>query len=153
MFKTMERFRKKVLVDPETGCHVWQGAKIRGGYGHFRDYDKMVPAHRFHWEVIHGKVPDDLKVCHSCANPACVNPAHLYLDTHARNMAKMSEAGRIARGGKHGQSKLKEEQVREIIDLFRTGKYAKSEIARRFGVTRETVSKVVSGKRWRHVTN
>jgi len=150
--RTPHRFSKKVAVNPETGCHEWTGAKVRGGYGHFRDGEKMVPAHRYQWELIHGEVPDDLKVCHSCANPVCVNPAHLYLDTHRSNMAKMSKSGRIAKGRTHGAAKLNEGLVLKIIELYATNRYSKRQLGRMFGVTGETIAKVVTRKRWRHVT-
>jgi len=148
-----ERFKKKVSVDQETGCHVWNGAKVRGGYGHFRVGKRMVPAHRWIWESIHGQAPSNMKVCHSCNNASCVNPAHLYLDTHSSNMTKMGKLGRLARGAKHGHAKLEEADIVKILDLYNNHRYGKNELGRMFGVTSETIAKVVTGKRWRHVTN
>lgn len=51
-----------------------------------------------------------------------------------------------ARGGTHCCAKLSDEQVREILRLWRTGEYMQKEIAARFGVRQNTVSRIVNGK-------
>lgn len=150
--KAKLRFSKKVNKTADDGCHVWIGARTRGNYGHFRLGKKMVSAHRVIWEEIHGPIPSNMRVCHACNNPSCVNPAHLYLDTHSSNMNKMSDMGRLAKGVRHGNAKLTDQKVQQIHEMKSSGKYSNSEIAKTFGVTSETISKVLTGKRWRHVT-
>jgi hypothetical protein len=61
---------------PELGqCWIWTGALCRG-YGYFRDV-KMVPAHRFVWELAQGNIPARLEIDHLCRVRNCVNPKHL----------------------------------------------------------------------------
>lgn len=43
-----------------------------------------------------------MHVLHSCDNPPCCNPAHLFLGTNADNTADRHAKGRDARGAAHG---------------------------------------------------
>lgn len=71
------RFRAKVRVCEESGCHIWT-ASLSKGYGRFSARKKFIYAHRFAWLVEHGSLPPrPLHLDHLCRRPACVNPAHL----------------------------------------------------------------------------
>ena len=78
-------------------CWLWHGCKFHHGYGNYgKEY-----AHRVMWEWAHGEPPKmGLLVLHTCDNPSCVNPAHLYLGDQAQNMHDREE-----RGGTHNASK------------------------------------------------
>ena len=65
-----ERLRAHVVVDPETGCHVWTSTLAKGGYGRV-----LVSAHRLAWELAHGPIPEGMLVLHKCDNPPCCTPA------------------------------------------------------------------------------
>ena len=41
------------------------------------------------------QVSDDLEVCHTCDNPPCCNPTHLWKGTHQANMQDAREKGRL----------------------------------------------------------
>lgn len=77
-------------VDPVTGCHVWQGAKCKLGYGRmWYEGRGGRPAQRVRFEREFGPIPDGGTICHRCDNPTCVNPAHLFLGTQLDNMRDM----------------------------------------------------------------
>jgi HNH endonuclease len=65
------------LVDPVTGCWVWQRSRLPSGYGQMRDGGRMRRAHRVYYERFRGPIPAGLHLDHLCRNAACVNPAHL----------------------------------------------------------------------------
>lgn len=75
-----ERFWEKVDKRPGDGCWVWTGSQHRGWrlpYGKFWMNGRMVPAHVWAWEQVHGPVPAGRQLDHVCDNPPCVRPGHL----------------------------------------------------------------------------
>ena len=124
------------------GCWLWQGHRDRHGYG----VRGGRLAHRVAWELARGPIPAGLSVCHHCDEPACVNPEHLFVATHAENMADRGRKGRAARGERNGRAKLTAEQAAAI--RARAGESHRS-LAREFGVDRTTVRDIVRGVIWR----
>jgi hypothetical protein len=74
---------------PVSQCWEWQGHRDKHGYGYFHGI-----VTRIMWVHAHGSIDPGLKVCHSCDNPPCVNPAHLFLGTQKDNIHDMCRKGR-----------------------------------------------------------
>lgn len=91
----LERLLSRVLVDEVTDCWIYQGGKNNIGYGMIRDDKKMRTTHRVSYEEHNNvKIPPGMCVCHTCDNPSCVNPAHLWLGSHKDNSKDMVAKGR-----------------------------------------------------------
>ena len=134
------------------GCWPWIGHIQTGGYGHFSLRGKLVVAHRAAWAAINGSVPEDKAVCHTCDNPCCVRPDHLFLGTQAENMQDAARKGRTgkAKGETDGMAKLCRHCVKRIREEFANGESG-VRIAARYGVYFTTVYKVVRRETWKHV--
>ena len=65
------------LIDPKSGCWVWQHSKTRQGYGQVTINTRVLRAHRVFYERFNGPIPTGAVVHHTCHNRACVNPEHL----------------------------------------------------------------------------
>lgn len=146
------RFWKHVTIGQPDECWPWTGAHYSSGYGNVGVLDDdLIPrtrgAHRIAWELRVGPIPPGLSVLHRCDTPACVNPDHLFLGTHADNMADMVAKGREARGTRNGQAKLTEQQVGEIRLAHGTIPFA--DLAARFGISRSQLARILNGERWR----
>lgn len=132
-------------------CWLWTGYKRpKGGYGEVylgtKPNRERVLAHRAVYETFNGSAADAL-VCHSCDNPSCVNPKHLFLGTIQDNMDDRNSKQRQARGESNASSKLSEEDVKMLRKDGRTHSYW----ANQFGVAESTISEARSGKTWKHV--
>ena len=141
-------------VVTEAGCWEWVGSRTPKGYGkvHFKGRTKR--AHRISYELAHGPIPNGLTVCHTCDNPPCINPAHLFLGTNADNRRDMMAKGRScapkrpASGERNGFAKLTAAIVREIRALAAAGSLTKVEIGRRYGISGAHVANIASGRSW-----
>jgi hypothetical protein len=88
------RFNQKYKINEVTDCWEWQNATNNIGYGFIRDGKKMRTAHRVSHELHLGDIPKGSVVCHSCDNPKCVNPDHLWTGTMRDNHNDMVSKGR-----------------------------------------------------------
>ena len=129
-------------------CLTWDDARDKDGYGVFKLAGKQWRTHRY---VMH-KMGHDIEnkmVLHKCDNPSCYRPDHLYVGTAKDNTLDMMRRGRGVdnRGSKHGMSKLTEEDVR----LIKSSSMSGVATAKKFGVSKTTISEIRSGKHWAHV--
>lgn len=132
----INRFSEKYIVRLN-GCWEWQGASYTNGYGVFHG----TSAHRWSYEYHKGTIPKGMLVCHTCDNPPCVNPTHLFLGTTKDNARDRDEKGR-------GRATLTNETV---LAIYHSNDSAKV-LANRYSTTQRNVWGIKSGRTWSKVT-
>lgn len=138
------RLFRRANLDGPNGCWEWTGRRDDSGYGVINEDGKPVAVHRVSYETFVGPIPPGLLACHTCDNPPCFRPDHLFAGTHAENMRDMASKGR----GRHvTNSHLTEEQARAIIADARSDR----EIGETYGVHPSTVWYIKSGRSWKHL--
>lgn len=152
-----ERFWIKVQVieqDPDA-CWEWQAYRNPLGYGVVgTSQGQTALAHRVAYELHHGvEIPAGQLVCHTCDNPGCCRPDHLWAGTNADNMADMvaKGRGRAPKGTASPNAKLAEDDVRSIRQRYAAGNVTQQALADEYGVTQRVISLIVLNRSYTEV--
>ena len=138
-------FWSKVGKRGPDDCWEWT-ASFNKGYGSVSLDGVTLRANRVSYAIANGD-PGEIYVCHTCDNPACVNPSHLWTGTMPENNADRDQKDRQVKGVKHGRARLTEEQVKAI----RESKETQQILAGRYGVVQQIISRIINRKIWRHI--
>lgn len=144
------RFWNKVKVISNS-CWEWQGGKNKNGYGKFNvtygfgEY-KDISAHRYSYQLKYKIIPADMWVCHTCDNPPCVNPDHLFLGNVQDNVNDCVAKNRHARGENNFNAKLTNQDVISIRERCNI-----DQLAKEFDVSRRSILDIIDLKTWKHV--
>ncbi len=140
-------------VLPNGDCWEWVVATFPNGYGRVRYKGKMMQTHRMAYIFKYGQIPDGKLVCHTCDNPLCINPDHLFLGTSLDNTHDMIKKGRAIyfKGEQVWKHKLKEQQVIDIRSKYASKRYTQQQLADEYKVSRHTIFSIIYKKTWKHI--
>ena len=150
----VERFEEKVKKG--AGCWLWQSAFGTNGYGFFwvGGKKRQEYAHRVAWRIANDwqEVPEGKVVMHSCDNPCCIEPEHLFLGTQPANIADMDRKGRrrTLKGSERSTAKLSEADIPVIRQRLRGGESCEK-ICIDYRVSPELIRHIKKGRIWTHV--
>lgn len=130
------------------GCWVWKGTIDGYGYGVIDYIGKRYRAHVLSLEFDGRPVPKGMLGCHHCDNPSCVNPSHIYPGTQKDNANDAVSRKRLAFGERNFNAKLSESDVLEIRNI---SGHSPTAISKIYGVSRQTISKIINREIWRHL--
>ncbi len=144
---SLKRFWSKVAITADDEqCWLWLAGCFHSGYGSFGFNGKVQRAHRVSWQLTYGEIPETLQVLHTCDNPLCVNPHHLFLGTDQINSDDKLSKGRQVRGQKHARSKIANKDVAQVRKLYSEGGISQYKLASKFGITQSQVSLIINMK-------
>lgn len=144
-------------VDTTGDCWLWTRSLSTHGYGQQWHNGKLLRSHRIAWLLTHGPIPHGQCVCHTCDNPKCCNPRHLFLGTQRENLRDMVAKGRNHVppagswiGTRNVRAKLTPDAVRAIRADYAAGASLRK-LSERFGVAHTAIASVLKRRTWAHV--
>lgn len=174
------RFASKLIKRGNNECWGWNGAKFKYGYGAFKVRGVMYKAHRISWFLATGIDPVKNVICHTCDNPSCSNPKHLFSGTHMDNARDKIKKGRApsgayiqackradacrgkrnarhthpettARGERQHMAKLTDKIVATMRVEYSLGGISYAKIASKYGITASAAFSAIKRESWAHV--
>jgi hypothetical protein len=150
-----KRFWSYVRIGEPDECWPWKGGLFTNGYGQFRFGKKKLKAHRCAYILTNGLFPRGKpKGLHSCDNPPCCNPAHIFPGTLSDNARDRHSKGRAApcvlcplRGEENPSAKLCVGQILEIRAFAQSGE-SQRKIAQKYNVSQSQIGNIVKGRSW-----
>lgn len=150
-----EIFWSFVDIQGPDDCWEWLGCKNSQGYGRFRVVGCTRQAHQISWVISNGEIPNlfegfPSQICHKCDNLSCINPNHLFLGNAKLNKKDSASKGRNfkPKGSANGRAKLIESEVNVIKLWLEEGVLIQGQIAKRYGISDMTVSRINTGLCW-----
>lgn len=150
--KDLARFWTKVEILGPDDCWRWSAGASWDGYGKFGKCVQGITityrAHRIAY--ISSKGETNLRVCHTCNNRLCCNPAHLFAGTQSENIQQCYDDGRrlSLRGANSGTAKLTEDDVRQIRAMYRNG-VRQRELRKIFLISSSNMSYICNNHTWK----
>lgn len=143
--------RKISFTVNENGCfEVDSHVPNTNGYTVATIRGKRKLLHRHAYEECFGDIPEGMLICHKCDNKKCINPEHLEVGTHRKNVQDAIDRGLYSTGENHPNSKLTENEVRSIKVMLNSG-MKNADIAKVTKTRADAIYDIKHGKRWKHV--
>ncbi len=148
----IKRFWEKVDKSPGQGangdCWEWI-SQSKDSYQRISYKNQLIYVHRLSFFLHHGKWANPM-TCHTCDNPRCVNPTHLFEGTNLDNVKDMVAKKRHTLGSKNNWATITEKDVEKILSARMT-ELSATEIAKNLNLSSSLVEPIIYGENWKHV--
>ncbi len=152
----LRRIAKRIKTTTDTDdCWEHSYAPDKNGYAtiyiNYQKYRLSRFIYEYHYQE---DIPKNMLICHSCDNPKCVNPKHLFIGSHKDNMKDMVNKNRQAKGENQGTSKLTTIEVETILlDCLNNKFNNMSEVSRCYKVSVQQITRILEGESWNHISS
>lgn len=137
---TLLRPCKRVRAEREWGGYLQIRAMVNWKRYHCQ-------AHRLVFHHFHGPIPDGVPLNHKNGKKMDNRPENLELTTYSENIKHAYQTGlKDQNGEKNPAHKLTDLQVEEIRVLYARGELNQSQLAAKYGVVYQTISRTVRGE-------
>lgn len=146
-------FLRSLCRGDEDNCIAWPFRLAHtNGYPSLSWRGRSYRAHRVSCRLAHGKPSSpEMHAAHLCGNKECVNPKHLRWSTAKENISDKVRHGTFLQGSRVPTSILDESDILNVVKRLERKETCAS-IARKFGVSRSTISKIKNGNNWGHIS-
>lgn len=151
IFDEITRFWFYVDTGNENECWEWERSKDGGGYGVFTTHKYgREKSHRISYLECVGEIPEGLMVLHTCDNPSCCNPKHLFLGTNQENMDDKVKKNRQSRlfGGDNGRCQMSEKNIMSMRKDYRSGNFSYSDLVYKYKISQTQVARIIKRESW-----
>ena len=123
LLKKRNMLLNRIQIDQTTGCWNYTRYRDKKGRAKTQIGSKSINTARLAFIVFKQTPIGNHCVCHSCDNPACINPEHLWLGTQLDNIKDRDAKRRTGKtlGERNTKCKLSADDVREIRRLKKMG--------------------------------
>lgn len=164
-WNTYESLVARAVKNDRTGCLLWTGPLTKGGYAKGSMWNQTILVHRYIYiaSLFEDRLADEYKIydlyhtsiviMHTCDVPRCISPEHLVDGSYKENIQDAIQKGRWQprRGELSNFAKLTEQEALAIKIEAISEDHDLATIADRYGISKQQVSRIVSGKRWPHL--
>jgi hypothetical protein len=141
--------------DETDECIIWPFSVDGHGYGHMGTHKRVRKVAIIVCELRYGPKPSpEYEAAHgSCHNRACINYRHLSWKTHRDNSLDRHRDRTISSyfGINNPNSRLTEQQIVEIRELYHVRGWSRRNIVRKFNIQHYHAQAIINGKIWKHV--
>lgn len=133
-----KKFLEFIYIGEDSQCWNWKYS-LNQGRGMFTvQYQKdktfrKVYSSRLSWIFFRGAIPENLCVLHTCDNPKCCNPHHLYLGTKQDNARDREERGRGGTSRDEVKTKIRNSLTGRKLSLETRQKMSEAAYKRYYG--------------------
>lgn len=149
-------------------CWIWRGKKSPKGFGLTSVKSLVFHVHRLSYYLHVGDIPEGMNVLHSCDNPECSNPDHLFLGTNVESakikvskgratnalhwLGRVIDRSNYKRGSGMYNASFTDDQVIDMRIRYSNG-ISTEHIAASYGVHVGTVARALSGATYGYLPN
>lgn len=128
---------------PDSSGYLKMSVKINGCICNFFVHEIIA--------IAGGLIPIDITIDHIDGNKMNNKLSNLQLLTNEDNISKTHKGKSKYKGSQSPMSKLTEGDVKEIKKMLKNKNIKQIDIAKKYNVSKETITDIKQGKTWKHV--